>query len=183
MERDKEFYRLHRRMLKSKANIQILKQEITEDKVWCKDVYYVRNYKMFSEYKLDKKLFEPITLYPKLQLPRLQKNFLSSADEANKENNIVDYYNKPQSKNIFRSTASDDPKTNRRKKTTSFSSSNHCGLSLKSTNSWLNQSQTYKQKMAEIKRRKNPFFLKRNLLNSVELSLKKNRMCAHFVSP
>lgn len=71
--KDEQFYILEKMKREAERKICLLRKKQIKDKVLNKGMYYVRDFKLFSEYELTMKQLDHIALKPKFQLPKIKK--------------------------------------------------------------------------------------------------------------
>ena len=79
--KDEQFYILEKMKRDAKRKICLLRKKQIKDKVLNKGMYYVRDFKLFSEYELTLKQLDHISLKPKFQLPKIKKELYTDTTQ------------------------------------------------------------------------------------------------------
>ncbi len=79
--RDETFKKFEKIKLNAEKKIPKLKEKLLLEKIFNNNIYYKRSYKLFSEFYLQKNLFQNQILLPKLKLPNINKKILQITDE------------------------------------------------------------------------------------------------------
>ena len=109
--RDETFKKFKKIKENAEKTIPKLKEELLLEKIFNNNIYYKRSYKLFSEFNLQKNLFEPQILFPKFKLPNINKKIIQLTDEnsrfyseKNYDINKFNFTKKPQFEVVKNST-------------------------------------------------------------------------------